>query len=123
MADENIVGMVVLTVDGADYDCTSVTPKMETGRKAVPTMNRQGRTRKKTRTTSSITLSLEVVIPETGDIAWEDISDGRVTVQSLEGGHRVTYTGCEATEVSEAYKVDGESVRSIEMFALNKIVE
>ncbi|WP_201594797.1 hypothetical protein [Psychrobacter fulvigenes] len=123
MSDADVVGTIVLTVDGVEYDCTSASPKFMTGKKPVATMNRQGRTRKKTKTTSSITLSVEVIIPETGDINWGAIEDGRVTIESLDGGHRTTYTGCEATDVSESYKLDGEAVRSIEMFALDKIEE
>jgi predicted GH43/DUF377 family glycosyl hydrolase len=123
MSDADVVGTIVLTVDGREFDCASVSPKFMTGKKPVATMNRQGRTRKKTKTTSSITLSLEVIIPENGDINWAGIEDGRVTVESLDGGHRTTYTGCEATDVSEAYKLDGEATRSIEMFAMDKITE
>lgn len=123
MSDADVVGTIVLTVDGREFDCASVSPKFVTGRKPVATMNRKGKTQKKTKTTSSITLSLEVIIPETGDIAWENIEDGRITVESLDGGHRTTYTGCEATDVSESYKLDGEAMRSIEMFAMDKIIE
>lgn len=123
MSDTDVVGTIVLTVDGREFDCASANPKEVTGKKPVPTMNRQGRTRKKTKTTSSITLSVEVVIPENGDIDWASIEDGRITIESLDGGHRTTYTGCEATDVSESYKLDGEAVRSIEMFALDKIIE
>lgn len=122
MADDNVVGTIVLTVDGNEYDCVSASPKMTTGRKLVQVMNRKQRN-KKTKTNRSITLSVEVVIPETGDILWEDIEDGLITIESQDGGHRVSYTGCEATEVSESYKVDGETVRSIEMFAIDKVVE
>lgn len=123
MSDADVVGTIVLTVDGREFDCSSVSPKFTTGKKSVPTMNRKGRTQKKTKTTSSITLSVEVIIPETGDIDWANIEDGRITVESLDGGHRTTYTGCEATDVSESYKLDGEATRSIEMFAMDKIVE
>jgi hypothetical protein len=123
MSEADVVGTIVLTVDGREFDCASVSPKFVTGKKAVATMNRQGRTRKKTKTTSSITLSLEVIIPESGDIDWANIEDGRITVESLDGGHRATYTGCESTDVSESYKLDGEAMRSIEMFALDHITE
>lgn len=123
MSDADVVGTIVLTVDGREFDCASVSPKFMTGKKPVATMNRKGKTQKKTKTTSSITLSLEVIIPENGDIDWAGIEDGRITVESLDGGHRTTYTGCEATDVSESYKLDGEAMRSIEMFAMDKIVE
>ena len=123
MSEADVVGTIVLTVDGREFDCASVSPKEVTGKKSVATMNRQGRTRKKTKTTSSITLSLEVIIPESGDIEWRNIEDGRITIESLDGGHRTTYIGCEATDVSESYKLDGEATRSIEMFALDKISE
>lgn len=123
MSEADVVGTIVLTVDGREFDCASVSPKFVTGKKPVATMNRQGRTRKKTKTTSSITLSVEVIIPESGDISWANIEDGRITIESLDGGHRTTYTGCEATDVSESYKLDGEAVRSIEMFALDQISE
>lgn len=118
-----LVGAIVMYVDGQEYDCNSINVKSATGRKPVPTMNSEGRVRKKTKTISSTTLSVEVFIDEENDKNWDKVEDARIVVESIDGGKRTTYLECSVTDVSDSYKVEGEAVRSLEMFALNKIEE
>lgn len=123
MESNELVGTIVLTVNGREFDCSSISPKIQAGRKAVATMNREGRVRKKTKTVKSIALSLEVFVDEIDDFDWESVEDARIVVESIDGGKRTTYLDCSVTDVSESYKTDGEATRSLEMFALNKIEE
>lgn len=123
MNDNQLVGAIVLYVNGREFDCNSVSPKIMAGRKPVPSMNKEGRVRKKTKTIKSIGLSLEVFVDEIDDFDWESVEDARVVVESIDGGKRTTYIDCSVTDVSESYKIDGEATRSLEMFALNKIEE
>lgn len=119
----DLVGTIVLYVNGREFDCSSVSPKEQTGHKAVPSMNKEGRVRKKTKTIKSISLSAEVFVDENDDFDWASVEDARIVVESIDGGKRTTYVDCTVTDVSESYKLDGEAARSIEMFALNKIEE
>ena len=123
MESNELVGTIVLTVNGREFDCGSVSPKIMAGRKSVPTMNREGRVRKKTKTIKSISLSVEVFVDEIDDFDWLGVEDARIVIESIDGGKRTTYVDCSVTDVSESYKTDGEATRSLEMFALNKIEE
>jgi len=118
-----VVGTIVLYVNGQEVDCTSCTPKITAGRKPVSTMNSNGRVQRECKTTSSIALSVEVVIPETGDLAWDTISGATITIQSLDGTNRTTYTGVGVTTVGDTFTDGGEAKRSLEMYALDKIKE
>ena len=42
---EEAVGIIVLSVNGEDYDCASCTPKTDTGQKPIKTMNRTRKVR------------------------------------------------------------------------------
>lgn len=121
--DNDVVGTIVLYVDGQEFDCISFSPKIEAGRKPVPTMNKTGRVRKTTKTIKSISLSVEVVIPETGDIDWGSVDDALLVIESLDGTKRTSYQDCGVTSYSESYKLDGEAVRSLEMYALDMVEE
>lgn len=123
MSSEQLVGTIVASFNGIEFDCTLAAPKNAAGCKLVPTMNSQGRARKWTKTTKSTTLSLEVVIPEEGDIDWNDVEDGVVTIESLSGKTRTSYLGCGCTEYSETYTVDGEAKRQVELFVLDVVKE
>ncbi len=123
MADEEIVGSIVLSVNGRDVDCASFSPKHEAGRKLVPSMNRTGRARLSTKTTKSTMMSVEVFIFENDDIDWGSIGDGTITIEAYEGSKRETYTGCGVTNVSEQYGDGSEAKRSLEMFAKDVIKE
>ena len=74
MNDNQLVGAIVLYVNGREFDCGSISPKIMTGRKPVPSMNKEGRVRKKTKTIKSIGLSLEVFVDEVDDFDWERVS-------------------------------------------------
>lgn len=123
-AENEVVGVIVLTVGGVEYDCASVTVNTQHSWKPVNTMNRDMRVRKKARSNKSWTLSVSVVIPDGADtISWADLSDARVTIESAEGGHRETYIDCSATDSSESYSIEGETRRDVNMFALNHVEE
>lgn len=121
--DNQLVGTIVLTVNGQEFDCASVSPDVQAGRKLVSAMNSKGRANKQTRTTSSTSLSFDVYIPETGDFDWASIEDARLTVESIDGGHRTTYTGVGVTSVGEKYTDGSEAMRSIQAYAMDKVEE
>jgi hypothetical protein len=120
---EELVGAIVLVVNGDDVDCASVNVSNAAGRKLVSTMNRSGRANKSAKTTKSTTLSVEVYVPEEGDLDWASISDATLTVESFDGQKRTTYTGCGVTTVGEKYTDGSEAMRSLEIFAKDVIEE
>jgi hypothetical protein len=121
MSQDQAVGTIVLTVNGREFDCASVSPSKQAGRKPVSTMNSQGRVRKWARTTRSIALDVEVYVDEDDRYDWAGVEDAQITIESINGGKRTTYLGVYVTEVGEQYG-DGEvAKRSIKCFALDEV--
>ena len=121
---EEAVGSIVLIVNGQEYDCASCEVQKGTGRRPIPTMNREQRTKYRTSGTKTYTLNAAVVIPDSKDnIDWDNIVDARISIESPSGNHRTTYIDCTTTEVSESYSVEGETRRNLNMFALDMLKE
>lgn len=124
MAIQEYAGAVVLEVNGTEFECTSLNTELNTGRKLVKTMNSTGRAKGYMKGIATYELSLTVVIPLGGDIAWEDFDDAKVTIYPLDNtGQRTTYQDCFTISYSEKYTVDNEAVRDVKMGALNKVNE
>ncbi len=121
---EEAVGSIIFGVNGDEYDCASCEVQHSTGRKPVPTMNREQKIKYVTSGVKTWALSAVVVIPDGKDgIDWDTITDARISIESPTGNHRTTYIDCSATEVSESYSVEGETRRNLSLFALDKIKE
>lgn len=121
---EEAVGSIILAVNGDEYDCVSCDAQHGTGRRPVPTMNREQKIKYVTSGVKTWTLSVVVLIPDGKDgIEWKSITDARISIESPTGNHRVTYIDCSATEVSAAYSVEGETRRNLSLFALDELEE
>lgn len=121
---ENVVGSIILSVNGDEYACVSYEVQHSTGRKPVATMNRDQRIKHVSEGVKTWTLSVVVVIPDGKDgIAWKSIEDARISIESPSGNHRTTYIDCFATEVSASYSVEGETRRNLSLFALDELEE
>lgn len=121
---EEAVGTIVLMVDGQEYDCASCDAQAQTGKRPIPTMNRKQRTKYFASSNPSYTLNVAVVIPDGKDtVDWANLESAQIAIESVSGNYRTTYVDCFSTEVSEAYSVEGETRRTIAMFALDKLEE
>lgn len=121
---EEAVGLIVLSVNGQDYDCASYEVQHGTGVKAIPTMNRTQRIKYTSEGVKTWTISLSVVIPDGKDqIKWKGIKGARFSIESLTGNFRTTYVDCFVTEASESYAVEGETRRNLSLFALDELEE
>lgn len=124
MAIEEYAGAVVLEVDSAEWECTSINFEINTGRKLVKTMNSTGRAKGYSRGIATYEFTITVVIPLGADLDPESIVDSKVTIYPLDNaGQRTTYQDCFSTAYSEKYTVDNEAVRDIKVTALNKVKE
>lgn len=118
------VGLIILSVNGQDYDCASCAPKTDTGKKIIKTMNRTLKARYKSNGIKTYSLSVSVVIPDgKDDISWDDVEDARISLESPSGNFRETYIGCEVITKSDSYSVDGETRRDLEMTAMDYLNE
>ena len=124
MAIEEYAGSIVAEIDGTECECTSFSPKVNTGLKLVKTMNSTGRAKGYMKGIATYTFTITVVIPLSGDLDWDNITDSKVTIYPLDNSsQRTTYQDCFVTGYSEKYTVDNEAVRDVEMCSLNKVNE
>ncbi|WP_234086755.1 hypothetical protein [Azonexus sp. R2A61] len=118
---EEYVGAVVLEWDGKEIECLSMSVKCDTGKRPVKTMNRKKRVKGHAQGIVTYELDVEVAIPRTGDLDWENMQDAKLTEFPVDDEEqRTTYYGCECTGYSEKYVVDGHAVRSLTISALDK---
>ena len=121
---EEAVGIIVLSVDGQEYDCASCNPKTDTGKKPIKTMNRTGKIKYRAGGVRTYTLDVSVVIPDGKDtVDWGSVEDTRISLESQTGNHRKTYIDCTVQTVSDAYSVEGETRRDLTMFAMDELDE
>jgi hypothetical protein len=121
---EEAVGFVILSFDGEEYDCVSVNPTKNTGRKPVPTMNRTGEVKYVSDGIRTYGLNVVVLIPDDKDsINWLNVKNARVSMESASGKHRETYIDFNVQSVSDSYDVGGETRRNLEGFALSYLEE
>ncbi|WP_336937086.1 hypothetical protein [Acinetobacter modestus] len=124
MSDEELVGTIVLYVNGQEIDCSAVNTNEQGLRKLVPTMNSKGRANKSARTTSTGSIQIDVFIPKTGALNWTEISGATVIVESQEdGSYREVYSGVGINSVGKKFMVDGEATQTIEGFYKDYVIE
>lgn len=123
MAD-NYVGMIVLEINGTDYEVTSVEPTLKTGRKIVKTMNRTGKPTGTAKGIEEHDMKIAVPIPKKGEPDWRALIDAKLTIYPQDGGgERQTWTGCSLVEMGSKYQVEGEATRDLTIAALNYYTE
>ena len=124
MALEEFVGAVALEFDGREFDCTSFSASVATGRSLVRTMNRSGRAAGYRKGITQYDLSITVVIPADGsEPDWENMVGAKLSVEPIAGGQREAYLDVFTTSVGAAYEMDGEARRNISAHALRKVKE
>ncbi len=124
MALKEYVGSISLEIDGREIEVATVSPKINTGKRPVKTMNRMRRIAGFSRGIATYDLSIAAVIPLEGDtIDWEGIEGAKLTIDPGNGGQRESYLDCFATEVGAEYQADGEARRSVSLVAVRKVLE
>lgn len=121
MANE-LVGTIVLNVDGTEYDCASISVTETAGRKLVATMNSKGRANKSARTLASGKLQIDVYVDEDDARDWSKLEDATVTVNSLEGGYRETYSGVGVETVGKRFGGE-EATQQLDCFYKDYVLE
>ncbi|ENV33918.1 hypothetical protein [Acinetobacter gerneri] len=121
---EEVVGSIVMSVNGDDYDCAKFTSSTTTGTKPVPTMNRKQRIKYVAMGIRTFKLTASVVVPDGKDtVKWLDVKDGRISIESPSGNYRETFIDCHVESVSASYDMNGETLRDLEMFCLDYLDE
>ncbi|MDS7693796.1 hypothetical protein N7562_06290 [Acinetobacter soli] len=121
---EKAVGYIVLSINGEEYDCSTVNPTKNTGKRPIPTMNRTGEIRYTANGIKTYAVSVAVVVPDSKDtLDWMGVEDARLSIESESGNFRETYIDFNVQEISDAYEVNGETRRNLQGFALSYINE
>lgn len=121
---EKAVGYIVLSINGEEYDCSTVNPTKNTGKRPIPTMNRTGEIRYTANGIKTYAVSVAVVVPDSKDtVDWMGVEDARLSIESETGNFRETYIDFNVQEISDAYEVNGETRRNLQGFALSYINE
>lgn len=117
---DTYVGLIVMELNGTDYEVTSLEPTLKTGRTIVKTMNRTGKPLGTAKGMEEHDLRISVAIPKTGEPNWRALIDAKITIYPQEGGgKRETWTGCSLVEMGSKYQVEGEATRDLTVSALN----
>ena len=118
------VGFIILSVNGDEYDCASLSSTKTTGNRPVATMNRTGEAKHKAKGIRTYALTVAVVIPDGKDeVDWLEVEDARLSIESESGNFRETYIDYNVQTISDSYDVAGETRRNLEGFALSYISE
>lgn len=122
MALEEYVGAIVLYMDGAEIECTSVKTSTNTGRKLVKTMNRTGRAKGFAQGIAEYQLTVTVVIPkDMSEPDWDAMEGSKLTMMDMDGNPHYSYLDCFTTQTGEQYTVDNEAVRDLTVQSLRKV--
>jgi len=117
---DTYVGLIVMELNGTDYEVTSLEPTLKTGRTIVKTMNRTGKPLGTAKGMEEHDLRISVAIPKTGEPNWRALVDAKITIYPQEGGgKRETWTGCSLVEMGSKYQVEGEATRDLTVSALS----
>lgn len=123
-ADDELVGTIVLYVDGQEIDCASVSTNLQGLRKVVKTMNSKGHANKSASTTSDGSIQIDAFIPKKGAVDWAKISGATLIIESQDdGSYREVYSGVGVITVGKKFSVDGEATQSLDCFYKNYVIE
>lgn len=121
---EEAVGTIVMSVDGLEYDCAKFNSTKSNGKKRILTMNRRLKAKYKSDGVKVYDITCSVVIPDGKDsVDWDNLEDARISIESPSGGFRETYTDCNVVSASDSYDVNGETMRDLNMFAMDYLKE
>ncbi|MDP2805511.1 MAG: hypothetical protein Q8O24_06165 [Gallionellaceae bacterium] len=124
MALNEVLGIIVMTVDGKDVEIESLDVTKKTGRKLVKTMNKSLRAKNFVKGIQEIDLKITAVIPATGDIDWGALEGVKITVKPVTAGAKTTtYQDCFTIEVGRKYTVEGEAKQDLTMGSLREVSE
>lgn len=118
------VGLIVLEINGVEYEVKRFEDTVTTNRKTVRTMNRSGRSRGHAKGIVDYAINCTVAIPKRGEPDWLAMTDAKISLEPQDGGgQRETFTGVYLQSVGSKYDIEGEAVRDLTLGALDKYVE
>lgn len=118
------VGLIVLEIDGVEYEVKRFEDTVTTNRRTVKTMNRSGRSLGHAKGVVDYTINCSVAIPKQGEPNWIAMVDAKISLEPQDGGgKRETFTGVYLQSMGSKYDVEGEAVRDLTLGALNKYEE
>lgn len=114
-------GEVVVEINGKEVDCISFDDTENTGRKPVKTMNRLGRAKGSVTGIRMVDMKITAPAPATGDFSWGTMKDAQIVIYPVGNPtKRTTFMDCNVTSIGSRYQLEGEMVRDVSLYALDK---
>lgn len=114
-------GEVVVEINGQEVDVVSFEDTVSTGNKVVKTMNRTGRAKGSVKGIETFTWKITAPAPVAGEYNWRAMKDARIVIYPVGNPtKRTTLLDCRVESMGSKYQLEGEMVRDISGFALNK---
>jgi len=118
------VGLIVLEINGTEYEVKSFEANVKTNRTPVKTMNRAGRVLGHAKGIEEYDLQCTVAIPKTGEPDWRSLIDAKITIYPQDGGgKRETYSGVWLVSIGSKYGTDADASRDLALGALDYYTE
>jgi hypothetical protein len=115
-------GEIVVEINSQEIDCVSFDDTVKTGNKIVKTMNRSGRPKGSVKGIEDITMKITAPAPAVGEYNWRTMKNAQIVIYPVANpSKRTTYFDCNVDSVGSKYQLEGEMVRDISLFCLNKV--
>lgn len=124
--DARYVGSVVLELDGVEFEVMNFRYSINTGRRRVNTMNPKGRSLgyAKGIATYDVSFDAPVLIDESQDIDWKNITASKLTYWPLDKpAHRKSLRDFAVETAEESANTDSEATIAVGGFAFGEIQE
>ncbi|EAU55832.1 hypothetical protein [Mariprofundus ferrooxydans] len=115
-------GEIVCEVNGQEVDVISFDETINTGRKAVKTMNRTGRARGSVNGVKTYDMKITAPAPAVGEFDWESMIDAQIVIYPVGNPtKRTTFVDSNTTSIGSRYQLEGEAVRDVSLYCLRRI--
>jgi hypothetical protein len=114
-------GEVVVEINGKEVDVVSFDETSNTGRRPVKTMNRHARAKGSVNGIKTYDMKITAPSPATGEYQWGLMKDAQIVIYPVGNPtKRTTFVDCNVTSIGSRYQLEGESVRDISLYCLDK---
>lgn len=112
---------VVCEINGKEVDIVSIDITVNKSRKAVKTMNRLGRAKGSTTGIKTYDIKITAPIPDKNEFDWDNMTDARIVLYPVANpSKRTILFDCNSSTIGAKYQLEGEAVRDISGYCLNK---
>lgn len=114
-------GEIAVEINGKEVDVISFDHTVNTGRRAVKTMNRTGRAKGSVNGIETHEIKITAPAPATGEYDWSKMRDAQIVIYPVGNPtKRTSFNDSNVTSVGSKYQLEGEAVRDVSLYCLSK---